>query len=412
MCALTGPGAIRTACFARLISRLFSERSAVEDDSRIPFAGEQALLDLHNPAARSLTARIGGGSMLCRALYLAACTCLALCRPAIANASEYILQELAVLPGASSENVGALNLQGELVGGALANDAVHRAWLVSEAGFELIPADPESDYSSGRGINDGGEIVGSFNTANAMRAFRWSTRRGIQRLPPLKGDSSSEAFGINRSGEVVGTSSGPAGIRAVRWNPGGAVQELPGLTRNTYSRAIAINNRGTVIGTVGRPPHLRAVIWTGAGVEELSVLPGHEQSEALGLNEAGDIVGWSSGPQGTRAVLWSAGKVQDLGALQGLNAKLIRARAINGRGDVVGDWIGEHSSRAFIWTRNGGMRDLNSLIPQSSPYLLAEAVAINDLGHIVAVGHQHDSHHDEEGEHGAPVRILLLVPAR
>ena len=191
----------------------------------------------------------------------------------------------------------------------------------------------------------------------------------------------------------------------------GTVQELPGLPTNIYSQARAINNRGDIVGTLGRPPSMRAFLWNSSGVRDLGVLPGDLQSEALAINESGDAVGWSRGSEGTRAVLWSAGEVRDLGALRE-DIRFARARAINARGDIVGDSISDHHSRAFVWTRDRGLQDLNDLIPAGSPFVLAEAVAINDRGYIVAVGQEHDHDHDEENEHGPPVRLFLLVPAR
>jgi probable HAF family extracellular repeat protein len=154
-------------------------------------------------------------------------------------------------------------------------------------------------------------------------------------------------------------------------------------------------------------PAMRAFLWTASGVKQLGILAGDQESEALGINEAGDIVGWSRGSGRTRAVMWSAGKIRELGALHG--SKHTRARAINARGEVVGDSIIAHHSRAFLWTRDRGMRDLNDLIPASSSFVLEEALAINDRGHIVALGQEH-SDHEVENDHATPVRVFLLVP--
>ena len=128
----------------------------------------------------------------------------------------------------------------------------------------------------------------------------------------------------------------------------------------------------------------------GNGAPPSSVnLAGDLESEAVHINDAGDVVGWSSGPDGSRAVLWSArGTIEDLGTLPG--GKYDRARAINARGEVVGFSATAHAMRAFLWTRSGGMQDLNRLIPAASGFVLTEAVAINDQGLIVALGHDHD----------------------
>jgi probable HAF family extracellular repeat protein len=156
---------------------------------------------------------------------------------------------------------------------------------------------------------------------------------------------------------------------------------------------------------------MRAFVWKGSEVHDLGVLPGDQQSEALAINDAGDVVGWSKGPGGTRAVLWSSGKIQDIGSLHE-NAIFTRARAINVRGEIVGGSIAARQSRAFIWSRDRGMRDLNALIPQSFPYLLSEAVAINNRGHIIATGHGTDYRHDAEGQGGPSLRVFILIPGR
>ena len=323
--------------------------------------------------------------------------------------SEYNIEELAVLQGASAKNLGSFNVQDQLVGGAGAADNVQRAFLASEAGVQIIPVNIRADHTAARGINDLGEVVGASNTKGAMRGFRWSAMGGIQDLAPLPGDSSSEAFAVNRNGDVVGISSGQGGIRAVRWTPSGAIEQLPGLPINTYSRGLAISNQGAVAGSLGRGPTMRAFFWAGDQVKDLGVLPGDAQSEALAINEAGDVVGWSKGPNGTRAVLWSSGQIHDLGALYE-NAKFTRARAISVRGEIVGGSVAGHQSRAFIWSRNQGMRDLNSLIPASFAYILSEGVAINNRGHIIAIGHGIDYRHDIE-EQGRPnMRIFILKP--
>jgi probable HAF family extracellular repeat protein len=314
-----------------------------------------------------------------------------------------------VLPAASSQVVGALNNRGQFVGGAQIGGSRQRAFIASAFRFEEIAVYPGSYFSAARGINDDGEVVGAANSADVVAAFRWTQKGGAQRLPALPADTTSEAFRINRYGQAVGYSSGAGGIRAVLWSRDGAVQELAGAPKGKYSRALGINSRGDVVGSAGRAPEARAFLWTPSGAKDLGTLPGDGESEALGLNDAGDIVGWSGGAAGTRAVMWSSGEMRDLGGLEG--AKHSRARAINARGEVVGDSGNAHRSRAFLWTRVRGMRDLNSLLPAGSRFVLVEAVAINDQGHIVALGREHDQH-DGENRYARsdPLRVFLLVP--
>jgi probable HAF family extracellular repeat protein len=339
-----------------------------------------------------------------------------------ARAAEYTARELVVLPPAASQIVGALNNRGQVAGAVSAAGAIHhRAFVATDVRIEAIEMRAGSNYAAARDINDDGEVVGSANKDDTVAAFHWTARGGMQLLPALPGDSTSEAFRISRDGQIVGYSSGAGGIRAVLWSRDGAVHELPGVPKGKYSRALAINSRGDVAGSVGRAPETRAVLWTAAGAKYLGALPGDRESEAAAINEAGQVVGWSRGAAGIRAVLWSSGEIVDLGALNG--AQHTKARAINGQGQVVGDSGGAHRSRAFVWTRARGMHDLNALIPAASGIVLVEAVAINEQGQIIALGHDYDparqAQHGHHGDHAdnplgraAPVRVFRLDPAR
>jgi probable HAF family extracellular repeat protein len=103
--------------------------------------------------------------------------------------------------------------------------------------------------------------------------------------------------------------------------------------------------------------------------------------------------------------------MQGLGMPPG--AKESRALGVNARGQVVGTVGTPQGLRAFRWTTVGGMQDLNTLLGAGAGLVLAEALAINDLGMILAIGHEHHAaaaHKGGEHQHDLPVRIVLLVP--
>jgi len=77
------------------------------------------------------------------------------------------------------------------------------------------------------------------------------------------------------------------------------------------------------------------------------------------------------------------------------------AKDINNNGQVVGYTSGlwTYSRKAFIWDSTNGMRDLNSLIPPDSAWLLQEATGINDFGQITGYG-----------LHDGKTRAFLLTP--
>jgi hypothetical protein len=48
--------------------------------------------------------------------------------------------------------------------------------------------------------------------------------------------------------------------------------------------------------------------------------------------------------------------------------------------------LSDNAPHAFIWTSIGGMKDLNSLIPSNSGWVLINANSINTLGQITGYG--------------------------
>ena len=94
---------------------------------------------------------------------------------------------------------------------------------------------------------------------------------------------------------------------------------------------------------------------------------------------------------------------------------------MNDAGDIVGgsyNWRGQPdkgtSRRAYIWDADGGIRDLNELIPEYSiegygPFLLTQAEGINNSGQMVVSG-WFDT--DENGTRGSdePEHVMVLTP--
>ena len=149
------------------------------------------------------------------------------------------------------------------------------------------------------------------------------------------------ASGVDDNGAVVG---------------GG---NAPDSTYKGYSRTAA--NGFTTIGTLGGNYSSAAAIANGiiAGTAET----GNGQVHAFALIN---------------------GAATDLGTLGGDNS---RALAVNANGQVVGAAdAADGSSRAFLWDQAGGMRDLNSLIPAGSNFVILEALSINNGSSIVASG--------------------------
>ena len=90
--------------------------------------------------------------------------------------------------------------------------------------------------------------------------------------------------------------------------------------------------------------------------------------------------------------------MHDLGTLRGDGGSY--AYGINAAGQVVG----YGSLRGWIWT-DGQMHDLNSLLTPHSGCKIIEALAINDLGQIAAIGTT-----GPESVLGVPSHAVLLTP--
>jgi uncharacterized membrane protein len=338
-------------------------------------------------------------------------------------AATFTVIDLATLSQGSVAVVRGLNIAGVAGGGG--NPAGPgatsgpRVGLVFQSGAvpRRVTGLPGSDDTTIFGLNDNGGFVGASNTATAVRAFASTVAGGLWELPSLAGDNASVAYALNNRGQAVGFSSGAAGERAVMWGVNGAATALPVRAGVFSSRATGINARGDAVGVTGSGTSRRPVIWpVGQPARELGLLSGHVIGEALAINGIGDSVGYSANARGAhRATLWpSAGGVVDIGVLPG--GDFSHAFSCNDAAEVVGA-SGTHGTiRAFLWTRQGGMQDLNSLIPPS-PFVLTQAVAINNAGMILATGHDPapttattDAHSHDEA-HELPVRVFLLVRA-
>jgi probable HAF family extracellular repeat protein len=330
-------------------------------------------------------------------------------------AASYAVIDLATLAQGSTIVVRGPNGAGKAVGFGKALSqtglvAEPRGLVFDHGTVQQIAGLPGSDGTTVFGINDVGAIVGGSNTASAVRAFVSTSGGGTRQLQPLPGDTASTAFAVNNLGEASGFSSGPGGERAVVWRADGTVTALPGAAA-LVMRAYGINELKDAVGAINQGTGSRAVLWPRGGPPQtLALLPGHVTGEALGVNAAGTVVGYSANAANARrAALWSAGGgVTSLGTLPG--GDFSQAFGINDRGDVVGASSTSVGHRAFLWTRAAGLQDLNALIAPS-PFVLTKAVGINNVGMIVALGHDPSPDADAGHEdHDSPVRVFLLTP--
>ena len=222
----------------------------------------------------------------------------------------------------------------------------------------------------------------------------------ITPLATLGGNNSWANGGLNNRGQAVGVaenatldpSCATPGLegRPVIWEKG-AVQELPTFPGDEDGTALSINDRGQVVGVStdcgALPTIFHAVLWRNGTVIDLGSLGGTLNNVAQGINNAGQVVGFSDLPGDTssHAFLWTdRDGMRDLGTFGGLPTSL--AFGINEEGQVVGMSCDvSFDCSAFLW-QDGAMTELNTLLPQGSPWNLIVGTSINARGEIVGVG--------------------------
>jgi probable HAF family extracellular repeat protein len=343
--------------------------------------------------------------------------------PAYSAAPTYTVIDLATLSQGTPSVVRGPNGAGVAVGGGtvVGSASGPRRGLLFQSGTSArqIAGLPGSDDTTVYGLNDAGAVVGSSNTTTGVRAFAGTSAGTTRELPPLPGDTASIAYAVNNLGQAVGLSSGPSGERAVRWDANGSPAALPVFPAMIGSRASAINVRGDVVGVMRTTAARRPVAWPiGLQPRELMLLAGHVSGETFAVNTRGDAVGYSANVLGARrATSWPfAGGVVDLGTLPG--GSFSQAFQGNDAGEIVGASNSSAGDRAFLWTLTGGMQDLNTLIPPS-PFVLTKAVGINNVGMIIATGHdvtagqttRVTAEHAHDEAHELPIRVFLLIRA-
>ncbi len=234
-------------------------------------------------------------------------------------------------------------------------------------------------------VNGAEVVTGTFRGADGVsRAFRYSAMSADwSDVPLLPGATSATAQGINDGGVVVGFSFTPSGTRAFQQRPGFAAEDL-GDFGGGYAAAFAINASGVIVGE-SRDDHLafRAFRFNGV-LHALSPLAG-SFARAAAINSAGIIVGYSSSLAGPlHAARWRSDTVvDDLGTLGGSTST---ALGINAAGEIVGRADdGNGQAHAFVF-KDDQMIDLNTLVDDTSGWVLQAAYAINDNGVIVGEG--------------------------
>jgi probable HAF family extracellular repeat protein len=340
---------------------------------------------------------------------------LVLASAALAAAQTYTITDIGVLKGDNESSGFWINNLGEVVGcsdtqtsegypctGVVAGQ--HAFSWTKSGGIKDLGTLAGATVSGAIGINDAGTIVGYSNIkgqpATKFIAVQWSSAGTITNLGTLSGGSSSAAFEINSAGVIAGDSFLSSGVvNATSWTNKN-IKNLGALPKAIFTAGLDINDNGQIVGesvfSYGPPFKSHGFLWNGSFMKDLGTLSGGVTSIANSVNTSGVIVGQSDGSstQGHwHAVLWNTSqKIQDLGVLAGGTYSI--AYGVNDSSVVVGYGnLFNNAPRAMRWTSGGGMKDLNSLIPVGSGWVLINANSINNVGQITGYGTKNGHNH-------------------
>lgn len=282
---------------------------------------------------------------------------------------------------------------------------------------------PEPDYPTYPTLNAAGLVASLRGTmvsgqpvpvgVQGPQAAIWNGN--VPSLLGTLGGRSSAATGLNDTGTPVGWSytASDAAIRAFRFEPTSSLNRTPvmrdlGTLGGAYSAALGVNSSKWTVGwsdTASGATHafvdipkakvIFDAIFYIHTMYDLQTLGG-TNSKALAINDSGVAVGYAdiAGNYRTDAFLCqlnaNGGVVQrtSLGQL-GYGIRAI-ATDINNVGKVVGYGLidDQKTYHAWIWEPGLGMRDLNTLIPANSGWVLTQARSINESGEIVGYGYK------------------------
>jgi len=303
--------------------------------------------------------------------------------------TSYSITDLGTINTNGYSVAKAVNIAGEVTGGA-GSDSTNTSEVFLYSNGKVISLGTLGGNSGlGNAINGSAQIAGySTNSKGTYRAFLTSGSTLVD-IGDL-GGGSAVAYGINDVGQVVGSAVTANGENHPFLYSGGKMIDLGTLgSKNTdwWNVAQSVNNSGVVAGTsYDATGNFFGFVWKNGRMLKLGTLGG-AWSQAYGINNKGQITGVAYTKNGSAHAFVAncpTCAMRDLGTFAG-STSTVWGFAINDSGVVIGQSTFQNTYHAFVFSA-GKIKDLNSLIPAGSGWVLNEADGINAAGQIVGLG--------------------------
>lgn len=323
-------------------------------------------------------------------LFLAAASSLS------AAQTSYSITDLGTLGSNGYSVARAVNATAEVTGSAGTNNSnLSDVFLYSNGALTSLGT-LGGTSGIGNGINASGQVVGySQNSVGTYRAFLSSGSTLID-IGDL-GGGSAVAYGINDLGQVVGSAVTANGENHPFLYRNGRMFDLGTLGssgNDWWNSAQSVNNSGVATGTsYDAQGNFFGFVWKSGKMTKMGTLGGL-WSQGYAINNHNQVTGVAYTKNGSAHAFvtnCATCKMTDLGTFAG-STSTVWGFAINDSGVVVGQSTFGGTYHAFVYS-GGKIKDLNSMIPAGSGWVLIEGQGINASGQIVGMGTHNGQEH-------------------